>query len=217
VVVSDQTGSIAFHLNRPDPAFLYKLTYFGQATVLGAPATETKTPLPGTGPYQISQYRPGETFVLTRNPYFRQWSFAAQPARYPDTIGWLKTRDNASALNAVLSGEADLLRLPSQATADAMSREVTDQLLQQHPSQFHTENPFLLSWMYLNTRMRPFDDVRVRQAINYAVNRRRIAEIYGGSARDAPTCQLLPASSPATNPTARTPSERPTSPTLART
>src|SRR5207249_2415206 len=103
VVVDDATGSVVFHLAAPDPDFLFKLSYFGQATVPGAPATESKIPLPGTGPYRISQYRQGETFVLTRNPHFTQWSFAAQPAGYPDTIRWVKTPDLATAITDVLT------------------------------------------------------------------------------------------------------------------
>jgi ABC-type transport system substrate-binding protein len=190
VVVDDATGSVVFHLIAPDPNFLFKLSYFGQATVPGAPATETKTPLPGSGPYRISQYRQGETFVLTRNPYFRQWSFAAQPGGYPDTIRWVKTPDNATAIVDVLAGRADLVRLP-EARSDALSPRATEQIQQRHPAQVHTENPFGLQWMHLNTKVRPFDDRRVRQAINYAVDRRRLAEIYGGAARATPTCQML--------------------------
>jgi YVTN family beta-propeller protein len=190
VVVDDATGSVVFHLNAPDPHFLFKLSYFGQATAPGAPATETKTPLPGTGPYRVSQYRQGDTFVLTRNPYFRQWSFAAQPAGYPDTIRWVKTPDTATAIVDVLAGRADLVRLP-EARSDALSQRETEQIQQRHPAQLHTENPFGLHWMYLNTREPPFDDRRVRQAINYAIDRRRLVEIYGGAARATPTCQML--------------------------
>ena len=42
--------------------------------------------LPGTGPYMISHYGPKSSLTLVRNPYFRQWSYAAQPAGYPDVI-----------------------------------------------------------------------------------------------------------------------------------
>jgi YVTN family beta-propeller protein len=199
VIVDDATGSIVFHLNAPDPDFLYKLSYFGQATVPGAGATETKTPLPGTGPYRISQYRQGDTLVLTRNPYFHQWSFAAQPAGYPDTIRWVKPPDFASAIGDVLAGRMDLVRLPDWRNASVSQRQ-TEQIQRQHPAQLHTENPFTLTWTYLNTRVPPFDDVRVRQAVNYAVDRRKVAEIYGGATRATPTCQLLPPDFPGYQP-----------------
>ncbi len=199
VVADDATSSVVFHLDAPDPDFLFKLTYFGQATVPNAPATETKTPLPGTGPYRISQYRQGEAFVLTRNPYFQQWSFAAQPAGYPDTIRWMKTPDVATAIADVLSRRADLVRLPG-VRADAVSRATTDLTQAQHPGQFHVENPFGLVWHYLNTSVAPLNDVRVRRAINYAVDRRKIVDIYGGSSRGTPTCQLFPPDFPGYRP-----------------
>ena len=39
--------------------------------------------LPGTGPYKISRYQPGASLALVRNPYFHQWSYAAQPPATP--------------------------------------------------------------------------------------------------------------------------------------
>jgi YVTN family beta-propeller protein len=199
VVVNDATGSVVFHLNAPDPDFLFKLNYFSQATVPGAPPTETKTPLPGTGPYRISQYRQGDTFVLTRNPYFHQWSFAAQPAGYPDTIRWVKTPDFASGIADVLAGHTDLVRLPDWRNA-SVTQQQTEQVQRQHPAQLHTENPFTLTWEYLNTRVPPFNDVRARRAVNYAVDRRRVVQIYGGATRATPTCQMLPRDFPGYQP-----------------
>ena len=57
--------------------------------------------LPGTGPYMISQYRPGSSLTLVRNPYFRQWSYAAQPAGYPDVI---RIEQMADPRKAAISG-----------------------------------------------------------------------------------------------------------------
>ena len=89
IVTDDAAGTVTFRLVQADPDFLYKL-----ALILVSPAPPgtpdraiSRAPfLPGTGPYMISQVRPNKSLTLVRNPYFRQWSYAAQPAGYPSVI-----------------------------------------------------------------------------------------------------------------------------------
>ena len=86
IVADDAAGTVTFRLSQADPDFLDKL-----ALLMAAPAPPgaaghlmDRAPfLPGTGPYTISRFRPGASLTLVRNPYFRQWSYAAQPAATP--------------------------------------------------------------------------------------------------------------------------------------
>ena len=108
VVADDAAGRVTFHLEAPDPLFLYKLTLFVVPTPPGTPVGKLDSPLPGTGPYQVAPSDEGTVLTLARNPWFRQWSLPAQPAGFPDTITWRTVPSAAEAVQAVEQGRADL-------------------------------------------------------------------------------------------------------------
>ena len=64
------------------------------------------TPLPGTGPYRIASATPKEV-VFKRNPYFREWSHAAQPEGNPAVIIWRTLPSDQAVVNAIARGKAD--------------------------------------------------------------------------------------------------------------
>src|SRR5262249_24372701 len=114
IVANDAAGTVTFHLGHADPDFLYKLALLLAVPAPAGPPSHVidRAPfLPGTGPYMISQYRPNASFTLVRNPYFRQWSHAAQPAGYPDVIRFDHVAAPGRQLSAVMTGRADLVDL----------------------------------------------------------------------------------------------------------
>ena len=88
IEIDEIARTITFNLKTPDPEFLYKLALpFGSVVPSGSPPPDVeKTPLPATGPYMIDGYRPQQHLTLERNPYFKEWSSAAQPEGFPDRI-----------------------------------------------------------------------------------------------------------------------------------
>jgi peptide/nickel transport system substrate-binding protein len=140
-------------------------------------------PPAGTGPYRVLAVTHAGIH-LGRNPYFREWSHAAQPAGNPDTIEWHFVSSSRAAVTTVRRGLADYffgLIPPAQ-----------NHRLQIHePAQVHSNPTFAVDFLPLNTRAPPFDDRRARQALNYAVDREHIARLYGGPEFATPTCQPL--------------------------
>jgi YVTN family beta-propeller protein len=202
IVTDPAANTVTFHLTRPDPEFLVKLADPTAFVVpAGTPATDVGTsPVPATGPYMIQSFVPKRTLVLVRNPRFREWSRAAQPDGYPDRIEWTPSGQGRSrigtntAVDAVLAGRADFYGLhleqpPSSRVEQLTTRYAGQAQLYPYTGQFA---------MYLNTRVPPFDDPRVRRALSYAVDRRAVEQRYPGPAQV--TCQYLPPNFPGYQP-----------------
>jgi YVTN family beta-propeller protein len=186
IVVDDAARTVVFHLAAPDPTFLSKLT-LGYAVPVppGTPLHEAGSrPIPGTGPYRIVRSTSRETRFV-RNPHFHEWSHAAQPDGYPDTILWRYDLSPTAQAHAVQQGRADWLfeTIPSKDRAEIQIHKL---------SQLHVNPVMGTEFMQIDTRAPPFNDVRVRQALNYAVDRDQVVRLYGGPLLATPTCQVLP-------------------------
>jgi peptide/nickel transport system substrate-binding protein len=191
IVTDDAAGTVVFHLTTSDPEFLYKLALpFADVMPKATPARDLGfEPHIGTGPYVISSHT-GRQLVLTRNKWFQVWSSPAQPAGYPDRIEVTLAKSvNGSAapsdVNAVVQGKYDW-------TGDGLPQELLPSLLRTRTSQLHPYDGSATHYYFLNAREKPFTDVRVRQAVNFALDRRAIVAGFGGSHLSYPTCQLLP-------------------------
>src|SRR5262249_23893529 len=160
---NDTAGTVTFHLSQPDPDFLYKLALLLVAPApSGAPGHVIRGApfLPGTGPYMISRFQPNKSLTLVRNPYFRQWSFAAQPAGYPAVIRYELVTSQTKEVSAVIAGRADL----AQFDWDDQSLAI------RYPERVHVGLKLGLYYAFLNTRQPPFSNLKARQAVNYAVD-----------------------------------------------
>ncbi|MBV8562274.1 MAG: ABC transporter substrate-binding protein [Actinobacteria bacterium] len=187
IVTDDRTGSIVVHLTRPQADFSYVL-----ATIFAAPVPPTtplkdqsQTPIPSTGPYQIQSYAPSRRIVETRNPHFSTRRLAgAVPPGNPDTVVWDLVASDLDAYQRVVRNEDDWLGyhpIPP-AKLDAARRN--------HGRRLRIFTPANTYYFFMNTRVAPFDDVRVRRAVNYALDRNRLVGIFGGLA--TPTENILP-------------------------
>ena len=199
IAVDGPVGTVTFHLSHPDPEFLYKLTLtFAFAVPAGTPDRDVGNhPVPATGPYRIDPYEPGRELVLERNPQFHEWSKAAQPDGYPDQIVWRFGVSPDAAVTDVERGSADwgLYTFPFSPPGDRL-----EEIQTQHAGQVHVNPLPETEFFVLHTRVAPFDDIRVRRALNYAIDRNTLVSLYGGSSLARPTCQVLPPGLPGYRP-----------------
>ncbi len=66
----------------------------------------------------------------------------------------------------------------------------------QSPGQVHSRPAPTTDWLFFKVRRGPFDDVRVRKAVNFAIDRERVVDLLGGPEAGQITCQILPAGFP---------------------
>ena len=212
IVTDDRTGTVAFRLSAPDPDFVFKLALpFASVLPMGTSLHESvKRPLPATGPYRLASVARDGSIRLVRNERFREWSSAAQPAGFPDEIIVRFVESDAKRVRRVVQGKADW-------TTAAASRPLRVPLA--YRSQLHIRPEPGTYFLYLDVTRPPFDDVRVRRAVNYALDRAKFVQLAGGSDAGTPTCQALPPNFPGYRgycPFTRDPSRAWSAPDLAK-
>ena len=200
IVVDRAARTITFKLTAPDPDFLSNLASSGAFAVPpGTPAHGVgRHPLPATGPYRIAAFDPQAKLVrLVRNKRFKEWSRDAQPDGFPSAISfsWAQLVP-ARRLAEVERGRADValgFNYPP------LSKEQVNHLEVRYPNRLHLDPQLSTSQFFLNTRVAPFDDVRVRRAVNLAFDRETFTRSLGPAFQ--PTCRLLPPNMPGYRPT----------------
>ena len=138
----------------------------------------------GTGAFKLAEWTLGQRLVFAKNPdYYREG------APKLDGITFEIGQEPVVSLLRVQNGEVDV---PGDGIPPAKFREVMDKPeTKSHVTegvQLHT------GYITINTTMAPFDNVKVRQAINMAVNKDRIVQIING--RATPANQPLPPTMP---------------------
>ena len=189
VVADDNAYTLTIHLTAADPEFLDKLALPFAYAVPGntSPKLTGNNVPPGTGPYMWQSYDPNKEAVLVRNPYFKVWNPDAQPEGYPDKIVEKYGLQVSDEVTAVENGQADLVF-----AGDTIPSDRLNELGTQYANQTHV-NALTADWyMALNTKTPPFNNVKARQAINYAFDRGAAVKLAGGSSLAVPTCQVLP-------------------------
>ena len=132
----------------------------------------SKKPI-GTGPFQFAEYQPQQFVKLAANKQY----FRGAPAIDEITYRYIPA-DSARDL-AFQSGELDMIYgKQDQTWVDRTSKLPGVKVVAMEPGE--------LSELYLNVTVKPLDDIRVRQAIAYAIDRKAIVQFKGaGTSREA--------------------------------
>jgi peptide/nickel transport system substrate-binding protein len=137
----------------------------------------------------IESYIPGHSLRLVRNPYFREWSRAAQPDGYVDSIVFRLGENPDRIVTEIERGTLDwgIYDVPFSPPSSRLH-----ELLTRYPAQVQANVLPEVGYLIMNTRVPPFNDLRVRRALNFAVDRNTFVALNGGPELARATCQTLP-------------------------
>ena len=191
-VVASDDKTVAITLTRPDATFLHLMAInfafvVPKEEVEKAGADWGKMPV-GTGAFKVVEWTPGQHLALERNKdYYRQG------VPYLDNLTFEFGQDPTVAVLRLKKGEIDIVGdgIPPAQFAEIMADPTNKDLIAEG-EQLHT------GYVTMNVTQPPLDDVRVRQAINMAINKDRVVKIINNRAK--PATQALPPAMPAYNP-----------------
>lgn len=199
ITVDNAIRTVTIRLVHASGNLLDLLTQFCPAAPPGLPLAAQSSPIPATGPYQVASYVPDKLIVFTRNPFFHEWSAAAQPAGFPDRIEYrmLPAASAKNAVNDVFAATADWAdAIDAHAARDA---QALDSLRTRFGIRLRVTPSQNMFGVFLNTRVAPFNNVNVRRALGYAIDRKAVADNWFAPATI--TCQFLPPDYPGYRPT----------------
>ena len=189
IITDDKAGTIEIQLKSPESDFLYVLSIpFTSVVPASTPQKDTENPPPAAnGPYYFTSYNPSKSFTIKRNPNWQKNEIPAVPNGNPDTIQGTMTDDQSQSAQLVASGQYmyDQNLLP----VDRLSfykQKYGDQI-----KFFTTPSTY---YFFMNWRLAPFNNLKARQAVNYAIDRQQLVNLRGGLG--VPTWNFLPPSYP---------------------
>ncbi|GAB6931280.1 glutathione ABC transporter substrate-binding protein GsiB [Paenibacillus sp. JCM 10914] len=158
-------NTVVFTLNQPYNAFLNKTA---MALMISPKALEdgvdvTKTPV-GTAPYKFKEWVQGDRLTVVKNEDYWQ-------ANVPkvDSITFRPVPENGSRIAMLKTGEADFIYpMPTEQVSEVEgdSNIIID-----------TIDSTIVRYVTLNTMKEPYDDLKVRQAINHAIDKEAFIKV----------------------------------------
>jgi peptide/nickel transport system substrate-binding protein len=188
IKTNDKTGEISITLEKPRGTFNNELALMFVAPVPQTTAEEdlSANPPPGTGPYMLKNVKPGAGWEYERNPAWAN-NVKLMPEYPTGHVGSAKVtiiRNPQTQVNDIEQGKFQFMQNPVPA---ARYSEVKEQY---EGTQFRVVPTISTYYFWMNNKVAPFNDLKVREAVNYAVDQRALERVYSGQIKG--TQQILP-------------------------
>lgn len=188
------TYSVQLNLTAPTGSLLTELSDFQRTTGIGSPTAfeelgedGVELHAVGSGPFVFDNWVTSSTLTVTRNPDYWVTDANGNQLPYVDEIVYRWVSDDSVRLIEMRSEEADMTFFIRGRDIDTVKNDANLQYIE-HPASGGT-----LYRIFFNAQQGPFaEDLPLRQAVQYAINRDAIAEAVGGGLGFAARYNLLP-------------------------
>jgi len=193
IQADDKTGKITIQLERPSGTFENELGLMFAAPVPKSTPVDkdqTNTPPPATGPFMITNVDAPNSYTLERNPQFKTLQAAGAtdvPDAHVDKITVTQNKNQSTQAQAIEQNTNDFMVDPPPA-------DLLPQIQSQFSDRFRFQDSINTYYFWMNNTKPPFDNLQVRQAVNYAIDPAALTRIFGG--RLHPSQQILPPGMP---------------------
>lgn len=153
--------TIELILSEPNTELIGYLT----CAIIPADYSEQDTKPIGTGPFRFVSYEALGSLCMEKNE-----DYYIEGVPYLDQVTFKICADTDSAFMELLAGSIDVFPYLTQAQAS----QLTDKF------NIEVGNTNLVQALFLNNAVEPFNDIRVRQALCYGIDRQAIIDLVGG-------------------------------------
>lgn len=143
----------------------------------------------GSGAYKMDSYEIGKQMVISKNPDY----FNSSSVKLDKITMDVEKNQQTSALK-FKQGQTAFIGWNTSLTSTDFVQMMNDP---KYKNQFISQTLVSTEYLALNNRIKPFDNVKVRQAVNYAIDKAKIVKLLNGRAKVAD--QILPPQMPGYN------------------
>jgi peptide/nickel transport system substrate-binding protein len=211
-ITTPDPTTVVFHLTQPTGDFLYRMTLLATAPqpaevvncFAGQPGKYGQD-LISTGPYMLKgidginissckTIKPDTqgfdgvtTYDVVRNP---NWNPAIDPysKNYPDEVVWNVDSSNVDIYNKIEAGQLDTATAAT-IPPDVLQKYSTTPSLKQY---FHQNQGDRTWYLTMNITQPPFDDIHVRKAMNWLMNKVQLIQAWGGPVEGSVANHIAP-------------------------
>jgi peptide/nickel transport system substrate-binding protein len=186
IKTDDATGKITITLTTPYGAFDNLLAFPSSSLIPGSTPMKvlSNNPPVGIGPYKFSKIVPNVSYTLVKDPSFAGFNIPNIPVGNVSTVDVTVDSNTQTEAQQVLDNQADIFDPGDTLPASVLTK------VQSLTSRYTKESLASVYYFFMNTRVAPFNNVKVRTAVNQAIDRTALARLSSGSL--TPGCYFLP-------------------------